>query len=78
MMKAQNECRHCGEGFVSPKNLERHIDERHLSGGGANQSSINPAAVNQSRGGGAIAASSQSAASANTLAAAFQAPPLPR
>ena len=30
MMKAQNECMQCGEGFVSPKNLERHIDERHL------------------------------------------------
>lgn len=29
MMKAQNECRHCGEGFVSPKNLERHVEEKH-------------------------------------------------
>jgi hypothetical protein len=25
MMKAQNECRLCGEGFVSPKNLEKHL-----------------------------------------------------
>ena len=31
MMKAQNECKHCGEGFVSPKNLERHYHEKHFS-----------------------------------------------
>ena len=30
MMKSQNECAQCGEGFVSPKNLERHVEERHL------------------------------------------------
>ena len=25
MMKAQNECRLCGEGFVSPKNMDKHV-----------------------------------------------------
>ena len=31
MMKSQNACKHCGEGFVSPKNLERHYHEKHFS-----------------------------------------------
>lgn len=31
MMKARNECKHCGEGFVSPMNLEKHYHEKHFS-----------------------------------------------
>ncbi|GAB1600350.1 zinc finger protein 236-like isoform X3, partial [Argonauta hians] len=26
MLKSRNECPHCGEGFVTPKNLDKHMD----------------------------------------------------
>ncbi|KAK2187371.1 hypothetical protein NP493_168g03036 [Ridgeia piscesae] len=29
VMKAQNVCDQCGEGFVSPKNLQQHYSEKH-------------------------------------------------
>lgn len=26
MLKSRNECPHCGEGFVTPKNLDKHVE----------------------------------------------------
>ena len=71
MMKAQNECRHCGEGFVSPKNLERHAEERHGGGGGGGGGG---------RIAGAVSSTVQSSAAATAVGSLqpFHAPPLPR
>ena len=70
MMKAQNECRQCGEGFVSHKNLDRHVEEKHLAKkplGGATSP----------RGNATLGSSGIGGSTGNLNMAGFQ-PPLPR